>query len=162
MHWKKQFNYDYLGAYSLDDYKEIVVTIKETFNDKATSTSGRSEEVFCCSFKELDKPMILNRTNCDAIARVCGSPNIDAWPNTRITLFVQTGVKAFGSVTDALRIRPFAPKPAEKPEIPKSAHQRAAKSFVAEGNLNKVLSKFKIGKESKAAIMAIVDELNAK
>ena len=28
-HWKNQFNYDYLGAYSLPDGKDIVLTIKE-------------------------------------------------------------------------------------------------------------------------------------
>ena len=27
-HWKKQFNYDYLGSYSLDGKKEVVVSIK--------------------------------------------------------------------------------------------------------------------------------------
>lgn len=29
-HWKNQFNYDYLGAYSLSGGKDIVLTIKET------------------------------------------------------------------------------------------------------------------------------------
>ena len=29
-HWKTQFNYDYLGAYSLPDGKDIILTIRET------------------------------------------------------------------------------------------------------------------------------------
>ena len=28
-HWKTQFNYDYLGAYSLPDGKDIILTIRE-------------------------------------------------------------------------------------------------------------------------------------
>ena len=36
-HWKTQFNYDYLGAYSLPDGKDIILTIRET----KKRTSGR-------------------------------------------------------------------------------------------------------------------------
>ena len=32
-HWKNQFNYDYLGAYSLPDGKDIILTLKETKGD---------------------------------------------------------------------------------------------------------------------------------
>ena len=63
-HWKTQFNYDYLGAYSLPDGKDIILTIRETKKEQVVGTSGKKEECFVAYFFENVKPMILNRTNC--------------------------------------------------------------------------------------------------
>ena len=45
-HWKTQFNYDYLGAYSLPDGKDIILTIRETKKEQVVGTSGKKEECF--------------------------------------------------------------------------------------------------------------------
>ena len=45
-HWKKQFNYDYLGSYSLDGKKEVVVSIKGVGTAKVTGQAGRKEDCF--------------------------------------------------------------------------------------------------------------------
>ena len=45
-HWKTQFNYDYLGAYSLPDGKDIVLTIRETKREQVVGASGKKEECF--------------------------------------------------------------------------------------------------------------------
>jgi len=108
-HWKKQFNYDYLGSYSLDGKKEAVVTITKLDNDKVTGQQGRKEDCFVVYFKEFDKPMILNRTNAKAIEKVAGSGLVQDWQGTQVTLYVEKGVKAFGEVVDALRIRDKKP-----------------------------------------------------
>ena len=80
-HWKKQFNYEYLGSYSLDGKKEIVVTVSKLAQEKVTGQQGRKEDCFVVYFKEFDK----------------------------VTLYVEKGVKAFGDVVDALRIRDKKP-----------------------------------------------------
>ena len=61
--------------------------------------------------------MILNVTNMKAIAKVVGSPYIDDWPGHRVQIGTES-VRAFGTVTDALRIRPEKPKETKQAEIP--------------------------------------------
>jgi hypothetical protein len=108
-HWKKQFNYEYLGSYSLDGKKEIVVTIIKLAQEKVTGQQGRKEDCFVVYFKEFNKGMILNRTNARAIEKVAGTGLVEEWRDTKVTLYVEKGVKAFGDVVDALRIRDKKP-----------------------------------------------------
>jgi hypothetical protein len=108
-HWKKQFNYEYLGSYSLDGKKEIVVTVSKLSQEKVTGQQGRKEDCFVVYFKEFDKGMILNRTNARAIEKVSGSGLVEDWVGVQVTLYVEKGVKAFGDVVDALRIRDKKP-----------------------------------------------------
>ena len=53
--------------------------------------------------------MILNRTNAKAIENVSGSVLGQDWVGVQVTLYVEQGVKAFGEVVDALRIRDKKP-----------------------------------------------------
>jgi len=108
-HWKKQFNYEYLGSYSLDSKREAVVTVSRLAQEKVTGQQGRKEDCFVVYFKEFDKGMILNRTNARAIEKVSGSGLIEDWLGVQVTLYVEKGVKAFGDVVDALRIRDKKP-----------------------------------------------------
>jgi hypothetical protein len=108
-HWKKQFNYEYLGSYSLDGKKEAVVTVSQLAQEKVTGQQGRKEDCFVVYFKEFDKGMILNRTNARAIEKVAGSGLVEDWVGVQVTLYVEKGVKAFGDVVDALRIRDKKP-----------------------------------------------------
>jgi hypothetical protein len=102
-------NYDYLGAYSLPDGGDMDVTIINTESSKVKNAqSPNGEECFIVYFKEADKPMILNATNCKTIQTLY-SPFIEDWIGKRVTLYSKM-VKAFGTKTDALRIRDFAPK----------------------------------------------------
>ena len=108
-HWKKQFNYEYLGSYSLDGKKEVIVTVTKLAQEKVTGQQGRKEDCFVVYFKEFNKGMILNRTNARAIEKVAGTGLVEEWRDTRVTLYVEKGVKAFGDVVDALRIRDKKP-----------------------------------------------------
>ena len=80
-HWKTQFNYDYLGAYSLPDGKDIILTIRETKREQVVGASGKKEECFVAYFFENVKPMILNRTNCKSRAyrRLRALPSARRW-----------------------------------------------------------------------------------
>lgn len=118
-HWKKEFNYDYMGSYSLPDGKDIILTIKETKKEKVTGPGGKKEDCFVCYFVESDKPMILNRTNCKTIEKIYKSPFIEDWPGLRVQLGIDT-VSAFGESVEALRIRNVKPAPAVKPDYSKA------------------------------------------
>lgn len=119
-HWKKQFNYDYLGSYSLPDGKDVVLTIKETKKDLVTGSTGSKEQCFICYFVEKAdwiKPMILNRTNCKMIEKVYGTPFVEEWVGKKIQIGIEQGVKAFGDVVDGLRIRRLIPKQRESMDV---------------------------------------------
>jgi hypothetical protein len=110
-HWKKQFNYEYMGSYSLPDGKDVILTISKTAKEQVIGQNGKKEECFVCYFTESDKPMILNRTNCKTIAKIVGSAFIEDWAGQRIQLGIDT-VSAFGESVEALRVRKVTPKPA--------------------------------------------------
>ena len=74
-HWKKQFNYDYLGSYSLDGKKEVVVSIKGVGTAKVTGQAGRKEDCFVVHFNEFDKPMINKEMSAVILKRIKESKN---------------------------------------------------------------------------------------
>lgn len=127
--WKKTVNKDYLGSWDLcvgaDDndkpiYKEVIATVKEVKkalvtdmekvktnrNFKATKEELSKEEMLVY-FNELDKPMIIHaKANFQGMENATGTPFIERWVGKQVCVYVEVGVKAFGSVTDALRIKP--------------------------------------------------------
>lgn len=107
-HWKKLNNPAYLGAYSLEAGKDLIVKIKRVGNEIIIGSDGKKEE---CMLMHLDdeKPMIVNSTNAKTITKVLETPYIEQWQGKRIQLY-STKVKAFGEVVEALRVRAFLPK----------------------------------------------------
>jgi hypothetical protein len=118
-HWKKMVNMDYLGTYSLDDGKDITLTIDYVRQEVVTGNSGRKEQCMVAHFKENVKPMILNRTNAKTITKVVGSPYVEDWNGKRITLYADT-TRFGGDIVECLRVRPYSP-PETKRNEPKQA-----------------------------------------
>jgi cobalamin biosynthesis protein CbiG len=156
-HWKKEFNYDYMGSYSLPDGKDVVLTIKETKKEKVTGQNGKKEDCFVCYFKESDKPMILNRTNCKTIERLYKAPYIEDWIGLRVQLGVDT-VNAFGEVVEALRIRNI--KPAPVVAVDYSAHEAKLKACKNLEELKATFTSFTPSEQS--AMVALKDTLKNK
>ena len=103
-HWKKLINPDYLGAYSLDPGKDMVLTIRQVKKELITGTDGKKEECIVCYWQEEQKPMILNVTNCKMIAKLLKTPYIERWAGHRIQIGAEV-VSAFGEKVEALRVR---------------------------------------------------------
>ena len=156
-HWKKQFNYDYMGSYSLPDGKDIILTIKETRKEKVTGPGGKKEDCFVCYFVESDKPMILNRTNCKTIEKVFKAPFIEDWPGLRIQLGIDT-VSAFGESVEALRIRNVKPAPAVKVDY--TEQHLILKSCTTLAELQKAYTAFT--REQATATLNTKDEMKIK
>ena len=112
-HYRELFNSDYIGAYSLEPGKDLIVTIKSVKREAVVGTDGKKED---CVVAQLvgQKPFIINATNAKTIRTVLGTPFIEEWAGKRIQLY-SAPIKAFGDVVDALRVRKFAPKE-EKPD----------------------------------------------
>ena len=108
-HWKKLTNPDYLGAYSLEDGQDIILTIDHVQVETVTGPDGKKEECMVCHWKERAKPMILNSTNAKMIQKLLKTPYIEEWAGHSIQIGVEM-VKAFGEIVDALRVRSFLPE----------------------------------------------------
>lgn len=108
-HWKKLTNPDYLGSYSLEPGKDLTLTIRECRQELVAGTDGKKEQCLVLYFQETGiKPMILNKTNAKTITKLYKTPYIEQWSGKKVQLY-STPVTAFGTTTDALRIRDFLP-----------------------------------------------------
>lgn len=108
-HWKNLHNYEYLGAYSLEEGQDLTLTIKAVRQEQVKGQNGKDEPCLVAYFHEETKGMIINKTNAKTIQQIHGTPYIEEWSGKQITLYSAT-VSAFGDTTEALRIRPFKPK----------------------------------------------------
>lgn len=108
-HWKKLVNPDYLGVYSLDNGKDMTLTINRIVREVVTSNGGKKEECTVAYFREKVKPMILNRTNSKMIQKIYGTPYIEEWAEKKITIYAAT-TKLAGEEVECLRIRPAVPQ----------------------------------------------------
>ena len=116
-HWKKAFNKDYLGAHDLEEGQELKLTIKNVLVKEVTDPNGSKGTCDVAYFTDKKvKPMILNVGACKIIQRFTNSKFIEDWNNTPIQVYVLENVKAFGEVTDALRLREYQPR-TEKQEL---------------------------------------------
>lgn len=150
-------NKNYIGSWDLDNgnggYKEIVVTIKEVRTDEVFSISHNAfAPVTVLVFTGDCKPLILsNKTNIKAMKQACGR-YIEDWEGKRITLYVKTGIKAFGTVCDAIRIKEQAPP---KPVLdPTHKHWDAIKQGLTEGKttLADLLLKYSISQQDQKTL----------
>ena len=111
-------NPNYIGSWDLYDIssQEITVTIK-AIKDEEVINNGKSE---CCTvayFSEDCKPMILNLTNKKTLSKLYKTKAVEQLIGKRITIGYEK-VKAFGKVSDALRIKSVVPN-SPKVELPK-------------------------------------------
>lgn len=121
-HWKGIVSDpNYIGEADFTPGEEKVATIK-SINQKETVTTaeGKSTKAVL-HFMEKDlKPMILNVARSKAIEKVAGSPYFEDWSGVKIQLYIEHGIKAFGDIVNAVRVRPFKPR-VQGAEIPSCA-----------------------------------------
>ena len=101
------------------------MTIDKVVQDKVKGQDGKEEDCTICHFVG-SKPMILNVTNCKAIAKAHGTNYIEEWSGKKVTLYTMQ-VSAFGQVVEALRIEQIEPK--EKAQISDARFEQAKKAI---------------------------------
>lgn len=111
-HWKKVVaDPNFIGEADFQEGEEIVVTIASINQRETVKNAEGSSQKAVVHFAERGvKPMILNVSRSKAIEKVTGSPYFEDWPGTRIQLYVEKGIKAFGDVVNAVRVRPRKPR----------------------------------------------------
>lgn len=146
-------NPDYIGAYSLEENKDLTVEIVRVKRQLVTGTGGKKEE---CTIAELkgQKPMILNRTNMKTIQKIYDTPYIEEWSNKKITLYVAK-IRAFGEDNvECLRIR--QDKPQALPELlpaNKTNWDKVVTAFKNGFTIPQIESKWIISDENKALLI---------
>lgn len=109
-HWKKVFNSDYLGSCDLEDGKDLKAVIKNVIVKKVKNTDGKEQERNVAYFTDPNlKPMILNATNCKIMKKFTKTPYINDWNNVPVQIYIKDDIKAFGDVTEGLRLRESQP-----------------------------------------------------
>ena len=150
-HWHKVFLSDYLGACDLDEGKDLKLIIKSVSVKEVKGTDGKKQNRNVAEFTDYKvKPMILNATNCRVIKKFTGSAYIDDWKNVPIQIYIKTDIKAFGDITEGLRIRDIQPK-LEKPKLTPNmqAWEQAVKFLSGAGTIDQIKSKYDISKEDE-------------
>lgn len=109
-HWKKVVSDpNYLGEADFYEGEEKIATIDFVAkNEKIQTAEGKSEKAVV-HFRENLKPMILNVSRSKAIEKVAGSPYFEDWCGVAVQLYIEHGIKAFGDVVSAVRVRPRKP-----------------------------------------------------
>lgn len=109
-HWKKVVSDpNYLGEADFNEGEEKVATIARVARDEVIQTAEGKSKKAVVYFREQLKPMILNVARSKAIEKVAGSPYFEDWVDVKIQLYIEHGIKAFGDVVSAVRVRPRKP-----------------------------------------------------
>lgn len=122
-HWKKIVSDpNYLGEADFQENEEKVLTVSfVNATETVVTAEGKSTKAVLHWKEPNSKPMILNVARSKAIEKVIGSPYFEDWPGHRLQLYIQTGIKAFGDVVNAVRVRPYKPRIQQAEPIPPCA-----------------------------------------
>ena len=96
---------DFLGGNYLkkeDIDGPITATLTDVWSE-AVLNAGRKKLVV--SFREFEKPLILNKTNIKRLARIFETGDTTCWRGP-VMLYVEVGVEYAGRVVGGIRVRP--------------------------------------------------------
>ena len=119
-HWKKVVSDpNFIGEGDFQEGEEKVLTIDHiNASETVTTAEGKSKKAVV-HWREKDvKPMILNVARSKSIEKVAGSGYFEDWPGVQIQLYIEHGIKAFGEVVSAVRVRPYKPRVQKQEPVP--------------------------------------------
>ena len=91
----------------------ILVTISEV-KEEDLAIEGKPQEMkWVMYFSEREKGIVLNNTNIQLSAQICGSDDTDGWIGKKIVLYSDPNVSFGGKLVGGIRVR--APKSNGKP-----------------------------------------------
>jgi hypothetical protein len=105
------------------DIEEDTLVTVAGIDQMDVGTEDKPQMKWVMMFKELEKPMVLNSTNIQLAAKICGSEDSDEWVGKRLVLYFDPSIMFKGEMKGGLRLR--AAK-VTKPAKPKLAAQAVA------------------------------------
>ena len=111
-HWKKVVSDpNFIGEGDFQEGEEKVLTIDRVNASETVQTAeGKSKKAVVHWKDPGNKPMILNVARSKNIEKVAGSGYFEDWPGVTVQLYIEHGIKAFGEVVSAVRVRPYKPR----------------------------------------------------
>lgn len=94
----------------------VLVTITGCVKKNVAAEGVDPEPKWCLTFRELDKPLVLNSTNIQLCEQMCGSDDTDDWRGKKIVLYTDPNVSYAGKLVGGIRVR--KPKPGSVPVEP--------------------------------------------
>jgi len=95
---------DFLGGNYLrkeDIHQPQKVTVVDVWSEKIL---GSSRPKLIIAFKEIEKPLILNKTNTKRLMTLFDTPDTTQWRG-QIVLYVESGVEYAGQVVGGIRLQ---------------------------------------------------------
>lgn len=94
----------------------VLVTIANIGEVNVAQEGAEPVLKWALEFRELDKPMVLNKTNIQACAKACDSDNTDNWMGKQVVLYEDPNIQFAGKITGGIRVR--APRTQAAPVVP--------------------------------------------
>lgn len=100
-----------------DDFDQpVTATITQVHDEKFDGDRGEPDQIRpVVKFKELDKGLVLNKTNFEMLVGITGQDDTDNWAGNIVELRGEM-VMAFGKATKAVRVYQASGQPAAAPE----------------------------------------------
>lgn len=111
-HWKRVVSDpNYIGEADFQEGEEKVLTIaKINAAEMVATAEGKSKKAVVHWAEPGNKPMILNVARSKNIEKVAGSGYFEDWVGVKVQLYIEHGIKAFGDIVSAVRVRPYKPR----------------------------------------------------
>lgn len=158
-HYRKAFNSPYLSAADIVEPMVFQVHHVVLEKDKTKKTTDLFNTIYWVE-KEIRtgeelKPMILNATNSRTMKNLTGSPYIDDWGGTHVTVYVDSNVRFGRDTVEGLRIATEKPR-MQKPELKREGQQwiNAIAAYKRDGNFDAVEKRCSVSEETKQLIIA--------
>lgn len=122
-HWKKVVSDpNFIGEGDFQEGEEKVLTIdRVNASETVTTAEGKSQKAVVHWKEKGNKPMILNVARSKSIEKVAGSGYFEDWPGVAVQLYIEHGIRAFGEVVSAVRVRPYKPRAQHQAPVPPCA-----------------------------------------
>ncbi len=104
---KKMYASNYLSAADIED-ENLTLTVEEVREEEVGQQRDLRPVVY---FKEVDKGLVLNKTNMNTICDVLKSDESNDWVGQRITLYTAE-IEFQGRMVEGIRVKLRAPKAA--------------------------------------------------
>lgn len=98
--------------------EDYVVTVRKVEKKNIAMDGKPADFKWLAHFAEFEKPMVLNSTNIQLMAKACESDDTDDWLDKQVIVYVDENVSFGGELVGGLRIRkhkqaaPVAPRAA--------------------------------------------------
>lgn len=83
----------------------VLWTVQSCTQMNVAKDGADAEMKWCLTFRESDKPLVLNSTNIQLCQKVFESDDTDHWIGKRLVLYVDPNVSYAGKITGGIRVR---------------------------------------------------------